>query len=201
VIHIVRVGDAKIGIEAITLRESFRVVPKVPFAEAGGGVSLIFQVISNGMFFGVEAFLRGGKEDVLVHADPLWIAASEKGSARGGTDRGSDHEVRKFAAFFREAVDVGCFDFGGAKAAEIAVTLIIGEDNYKVGLFCSACGEAFEGEDQKKEDFHLWFGCSVLRVSKGRFCERLKTFAGPGVPEKVHFFKSGNFGRSDDSES
>ena len=56
-------------------------VPKVPLSEAGGGVSLIFQVISNGMFFGVEAFLRGGKEDVLVHADPFGIAAGEKGSA------------------------------------------------------------------------------------------------------------------------
>ena len=56
-------------------------VPKVPLSEAGGGVSLIFQVISNSMFFGVEAFLRGGKEDVLVHADPFGIAAGEKGSA------------------------------------------------------------------------------------------------------------------------
>ena len=41
---------------------------------------------------------------------------------------------------------MGCFDFGGAKAAEISVTLIISEDNYEVGFFCSACEETVEGE-------------------------------------------------------
>jgi hypothetical protein len=41
---------------------------------------------------------------------------------------------------------VGCFDFGGAKAAEISITLIIGEDDYEVGLFCGTCEEAAEDE-------------------------------------------------------
>ncbi len=41
---------------------------------------------------------------------------------------------------------MGWVDFGGAKAAEISVTLIVGEDDYEVGLFCSAYEETVESE-------------------------------------------------------
>ena len=40
VVHVIRVGNPVVGVETVGGREDFRVVSKVPFPEAGGGIVL-----------------------------------------------------------------------------------------------------------------------------------------------------------------
>lgn len=142
VVHVVGVGNTEVGIEAVLLREGFGMVAEVPFSEAGGGVALAFEVIGDGVFGGIEAAGGGGEENVLVHFDPLGIATGEERGAGRGADWRGDHEAGELASFLGEAIDVGCFDFGGTKAPEVAVALVVGEDNNEVGLFSGVGQEA-----------------------------------------------------------
>lgn len=142
VIHVVGVGNAEVGIEAVLLREGFGVMAEVPFSEAGGGVALSFEVIGDGVLGRVEPAGGGGEENVLVHFDPLGIAAGEEGGTGRGADGGGHHETGKFASFFGEAIDVGGLDVGGAKAPEVAVALVVGEDDDEVWLFSGPGQEA-----------------------------------------------------------
>ncbi len=57
VIHVVGVWDAEVGVEAVLLGESFGVMSEVPFAKGGRFVTLGFEVVSDGVFAGVETFL------------------------------------------------------------------------------------------------------------------------------------------------
>ena len=54
-IHIVGVWDAEVGTESVAGGEGFGVVAEVPFSEAGGGVSLAFEMVGDGVFGGIEA--------------------------------------------------------------------------------------------------------------------------------------------------
>ena len=83
-----------------------------------------------------------------MHADAFGVAAGEEGGAGGRANRGSHHEAREFSALGSEAVDVGSLDGLGAKAAEVAVALVIGEDDDEVGL---VGGRRKEGEDEGKK--------------------------------------------------
>ena len=56
-------------------------VTEMPLAETSGGIALAFQMIGNGVFLGVEALGRRGKQYVLVHADALGVAPREQGGA------------------------------------------------------------------------------------------------------------------------
>ena len=155
VVHVVGVGNTEIGIEAVLLREGFGVMAEVPFSEAGGGVALSFEVIGDGVLGGIEPAGGGGEEDVLVHFDPLRVAAGEEGGSGRGADGRGDHEAGELASFLGEAIDVGRLDFGGAEAAEIAVALVVGEDNDEVGLF-SGVGKKAQGcEEEGAESFHV----------------------------------------------
>ena len=67
VVHVVGVGDAEVGIEAVVDGEGFGVVAEVPFAKAGGGVALGFEVVCNGVLFRIEAFFRMREKLSLIH--------------------------------------------------------------------------------------------------------------------------------------
>ena len=87
---------------------------------------------------------------MLVHADALGVAASEEGGTRRAADWGGDHEAGELSPFFCESINVGCFDLGGAKAAKVAVDLVIGEDDDEIGLVSSVSDKA--GKQKNKEE-------------------------------------------------
>ncbi|MFT6863092.1 MAG: hypothetical protein ACJAVK_001653, partial [Akkermansiaceae bacterium] len=144
----------------------FGVVAEVPLAEAGGGVALALEVVGDGVFGGVESFFGRREEDMLVHADALGVAAGEEGGTGGGANRGGDHEVGELAAFGGEAVDIGGLDLGGAEAAEVAVALVIGEDDDEVGLVSGAGDEAGDQKNEEEDLAHEEGSCLL-----GRDCE------------------------------
>ena len=65
------------------LRESLGMMTEVPFPEASSGITLVAEVIGDAVLGGVEPLGRVRKKDVLMHPDPLGVAASqERGAGR-----------------------------------------------------------------------------------------------------------------------
>ena len=52
-VHVVRIRNAIIGVEAVGGGQHFLVVTEVPFAETGGGIALRLQVIGDGVLLRV----------------------------------------------------------------------------------------------------------------------------------------------------
>ena len=139
VIHVVGVGDAIIGIEAVGGRQHFPLVAEMPLSEAGGGVILRLEVIGYGVLFRVQALPRGREEHVLMHPHPFRIAPSQERCSRGGAHRRGYHEAGELPPLPGDSVDVGSLDGRGAEAAQISVTLIISEYDDEI-WFCVSGG-------------------------------------------------------------
>ena len=68
-----------------------------------------------------------------VDADPVGIAAGEQGRARGRTDRLGDMEIGEPPPFAGEPVEVRRLETLGAEAADVAISLIVREDDDDIG--------------------------------------------------------------------
>ena len=106
----------------------------MPFAETSGGIALPFQVIGNGVFLGVQPLRRGRKQHVLMHTHALGITAGQQRRTRRCAHRRGYHEAREFPPLLRNSIDVRRVDGLGAETTQVAIALVIGEDDYKVGL-------------------------------------------------------------------
>ena len=71
---------------------------------------------------------------MLMHTDTLGVTTGEQRRAGGRANRRSHHEARELPAFTGDAVDIRRLDCLGAKTTQVAIALIIGEDDNKVGL-------------------------------------------------------------------
>ena len=71
---------------------------------------------------------------MLVHANTFGVATSEQRRAGRRAHRGSHHEARELSAFLGNTINVRCADGFGTKTAQIAIALVIGEDDDEVGL-------------------------------------------------------------------
>ena len=131
-VHVVRVGDAVVAVEALGAREGLGVVAEVPLADARGGVAERLEVVGDGDLFRVQAALASGKEDVLFHADALRVATGQQARPRRGADRAGDHEVGELPSLLRHPVDVRRLDRLRTEAAEVVVALVVGEDDDEV---------------------------------------------------------------------
>jgi len=84
--HVVAIWDAEVVVEAPAGGEEGRLVAKVPFSDAAGGVAPSFQDFGNCDFVGVEALFVNGEEDalavgVLVHIEAFGVAAGHERGA------------------------------------------------------------------------------------------------------------------------
>lgn len=161
VVHVVRVRDSVVGIEALGNWEGFLVVAKVPFANAGGGISVALEVIGDGGFFRIHSAGRGWKEHVLVHSDPFGIASRQEGGAGRGTDWRGDHEAGEATSLLGKSVNMWSLDRGGSEATKITVTLVIGKDDDEVWLFSRSGQKGERGENQGDKSFHRRKGWNV----------------------------------------
>ena len=102
---------------------------------------------------------------MLVHADSLWIATRKQGRTGRRTNRGGHHEARELTTFLRDAVDIRRTNGLGTKTAQVAVALIIGEDNYEIGLGSLQSSRDKKESSQRKgrKKFRL-FHVSCLEV-------------------------------------
>ena len=69
-----------------------------------------------------------------MHTDTLGVTTGEQRRAGGRAHRRGYHEARKLPAFLGNAVDIRRADGFGTKTAQIAIALVIGEDDDEVGL-------------------------------------------------------------------
>ena len=106
----------------------------MPLTKTGGGVALPFQMICDGVLGGIQAFGRGRKEHVLMHANALGIATGEQGCTGWRAYWGGHHKARELPAFSGNTVDIRCADGLGTKTAQVAIALVIGKDDDEVGL-------------------------------------------------------------------
>ena len=142
VIHVVGIRNTIVGIESIGRRQRFLVMPKVPFSETGGGIALTLQVISDGVLLSIQPLGRGREQHVLMHAHALGITTRQQRRARGRAHRRGHHKARELPSLFGNAIDVWCLDGLGTEAAQVTVPLVIGKNDYKVGLggLQNSCG-------------------------------------------------------------
>ena len=148
--HVVAVGDAVVGVEALARREELFVVTEVPLADAGGRVALRFEELGDGDLSRVEsASILREKHAKVTH--PTRVATSQEGRTRRGADRGAGIEVREAHPFLRHLVDVGRFDFRGSETAEVLVALVVRHDDDDVGRGGRERQRSGHGEGQEKD--------------------------------------------------
>lgn len=69
-----------------------------------------------------------------MKSDALRVASGQESGARGCADWRWDMEVREADAIFCNGVDIGCLDGFRTEATEVAVALVIGEDDDDIGV-------------------------------------------------------------------
>ena len=85
-VHVVAVGDAVVGIEALGCRQEIRMVTEMPFPDAAGGVAPLLEHLGDGQLGGIEPLAGGRKEntDILlidVHVDAPGVAPGHQARA------------------------------------------------------------------------------------------------------------------------
>lgn len=138
---------SKIVFEALSVGHSvddWLPVRHVPFADASGLVTDGFDEFGKGDFVGghAPAETSGG------------VASGKKSGARWSANRLSV-EAGKPGAFHGELVETGCFELFISVATDIAITLIVGEDDQYIGAELSRSGQRNEkSEREGKQVFH-----------------------------------------------
>ena len=135
-------GESVIFVEPAIVGMVGRLGAVVPFAERAGGITVGFEHIGDGGLVGVESALTVAD---AADARARVVAASEKLSPGRRADV-ADVEVIKSSPVASERIDVGGGEVGVAVDAQIAPTLIVGEDDDDVGLRRRRRANAAEGE-------------------------------------------------------
>src|SRR5579872_3924393 len=111
-----------------------------------------------------ERFLRADPDLALVvegalEADPVGVASGHERGARGGADRLRHVEVGETNAFPRHPVQVRRPEVLRSKAADVRVTLIVGQDDDDVrprdAAGDSRSGAGAQQESPRDQSFHV----------------------------------------------
>ena len=130
--HVVAVGDAEVGIEAVARRQEGRDAPEVPLADAAGGVAPGLEQFGDRDLVGVQPRPRPRKEHPAVQTHAARVASGQQGRPRRRADGRGYVKVRELRPLGRQAVQAGRLDLLGAEAAEVGVALVVGEDEDEV---------------------------------------------------------------------
>ena len=147
--HVVGIGDAKVGIEALSSWEKLDLVAKMPLAEATRGVAGITEIVGDGMLGRIESLVTLGKEDA-GNGNPRGVAAGEQLGSRRGADR-SGVEAGQLHALLGHAVEVGGAVVGRAEGADIAVAHVIDKNDDEVGAVFSENGRHKDQREKEQE--------------------------------------------------
>ena len=98
-----------------------------------------------------------------MHSYALGVTSGEERGARGGADGGGDEEIGKLAAFVRHAVEVWRLYLGGTEASEVAVALVVGEDDDKIGLCFGGAREQSDKDEREECGSGHWEACGKSR--------------------------------------
>jgi hypothetical protein len=123
-----------------------RRIAEVPLADHAGAVALLLQQLRQQHFVGTDAKRRtrpknatgrngaiGARSDDVAHADAHRIASGHERRPRRGARRGRHVEVREPQPLARHPIEMRRVHVDGAKAGEIGVAQVIGQDDDEVG--------------------------------------------------------------------
>ena len=150
--HVVRVGDAVEGVEALPGGEKFRLVAEVPLADAGGGVAGFLEDFGEGHFVRVQAERGGGEEHVGKRERAFRVAAGQQRGARGRADRGGV-VAGQLAAFLGHPVEVRGAVVG-TEWADVRVAEVVDVDDDEVRFLRGSCERSEERGGKQDEGSH-----------------------------------------------
>ena len=137
---IARVADAAAGVvdgfgKAALVRSVGRAVAEVPLAEVASAVARASERVREGPFVGAQ---QRTAADGVPDAGAVAVVAGEKAGPGGGAG-GADVVVGEAHGVLVEAVEARRADRAVAVAAQVAVALVVGEDEDDVGarIHCS----------------------------------------------------------------
>ena len=152
--HVVGIGDAEILVEAVIRRQELLVIAEVPLSEHGGGVALGLEKFREERLLRVDADTAAWSQGP-IDADAVGVATGEKAGSGRRADRLGSIPLGKLSPFSRHAVEMRCFVTLSAIDANIAIALVVCENDDDIGrAFLSKGGkEAGSGEGQNSDDF------------------------------------------------
>ena len=131
--HVVAVGQADVLVESVLEWEIVLLGgSKVPFAVDGRVIALSLKCFCQSYLLGMDTS-RGVRIEHPAEAGADRVAAGHEPVAAGGGCRRGAVVVAEPYAVQGHPVKVGCLDVGIAGDAEVAVTHVIGIDDYYVG--------------------------------------------------------------------
>ena len=139
---VARVADAAAGVvhgfgKAALVRPVGRAVAEVPLTKVPGAVASASERVGEGPLVGAQ---QRAAADGVPDAGAIAVVAGEKAGAGGGAG-GADVVVGEAHGVLVEAVEAGRADCAVAVAAQVAVALVVGEDEDDVGArshgYCS----------------------------------------------------------------
>jgi hypothetical protein len=127
--HVVGVRQAEVDVEALPRGQELRLVTEVPLPETAGRVARILEQFGDRDLARIQAVRVLGEDDGLVEPDALGVTAGEQSGARRRAHRGRGVEIGEAHTLGGEAIEVRCLEAGRAETADVAISLVIGEDD------------------------------------------------------------------------
>ena len=136
VVYVAAYISAK-AIKIVVQRIEFFVVPEMPFAEDGGGISGFFEQFWKGDFGGVQSHIVVGTfgigTDYFGHTCALLIASGEQPGARGAANRTAGMKVGEFKPFASHLFHCGRVDPAPVRTG-IPIAHVVGQYDDDVGF-------------------------------------------------------------------
>src|SRR5579885_1162422 len=105
---------------------------KMPFAVERRGVTACLEYLGQGLLLVADALLAG-RPQRPEDADAVGVAAGQQGGPRRRANRLGDVKVREADALSGHAIEIGRGETFGTVAADVAITLVVGENDHDVG--------------------------------------------------------------------
>ena len=152
--RVARVADAAAGVvngfgKAALVRPVGRAVAEVPLAEVASAVARASECVGEGPLVGAQ---QRAAADGVPDASAVAVVAGEEAGAGGGAG-GADVVVGEAHGVLVEAVEARRADRAVAVTAQVAVTLVVGEDEDDVGA--------------RGHGLLSLLGCARLRIRRG----------------------------------
>ena len=141
-------GEAVVFVEASVVGMVGRLCAVVPFAERSGGIAGGLEDIGDGGLIQVQASLSGTD---TAHAGAWVVATGQELCACRGTDR-THIKVLKHRPIAGEGIHVRSGEIGVSIDAQVAPSLVVGEEDDDVWLIGSGEVRDASGQNEKEAD-------------------------------------------------
>ncbi len=140
-VNVMTEGKTKELVESLSRRQKFWLIPQMPFAEHASLVARGLQHFGDRHFIRVQSFSVCSKQHAEIgprrHADSLGITTGHQSRSRRCANRCGHIKICQLRSLGRHLIDARRVHMVAAEATQIAIALIVGEDDNKIGFFDS----------------------------------------------------------------